>query len=641
MNMKKLIYISLLLTLSVCTFKAAATEGVVSGLPGRSVKEAVALDVEGLAVSAGGRLWLSLDGQFMDGKAILLCQADGGRWMDSSTIVPSAEHGVLWLDPMGALKLFFTVDNTLYCTMCMDPDAASPAWSAPVKLGEGYASGVPVFVGRMLMLPVMIPGEGPGVYVSRNNGITWTYNAGPRNTPEYQKAADNNPELFVSGAGEVSMVIRSLGTAKAYRSTSSDYGVTWSKPLEFIYNPATDLSVCSLGGGRTAVVKNCRYDNKVTHMTKGLYVYITQDNGDLWYGGLQVDAREGVSDPVMTISGGRIYVAYKYVDKGRNDILLASMTENEVNKAWGTLDTAPSEKSVVFSAGRSQENFDNTLKSLSKGTPKWGEKTLRIATYNIIFHGYVKNPTWEQRLVVLEKMFRQYEFDVVGTQEPDSMQVRTLIETLGGDYGWVGTIRENPVVPGTVLAINPIFYRKDRVEVLDHGVFYYGDAVGVQGYDASGFGRNCNWAKFRDKANDMVFFVFNSHYDHRGLEAKEYSSVTLLENAARISKGLPTVFTGDFNLDEKNPGYAKMVNSGWTDDAMLALPEKKRENWEYFSMASFKPVSKISKSYRHIDHIFYTPFSSKVLTWKLILDSYDGIYGSDHLPIVIDWKISN
>jgi exonuclease III len=107
---------------------------------------------------------------------------------------------------------------------------------------------------------------------------------------------------------------------------------------------------------------------------------------------------------------------------------------------------------------------------------------------------------------------------------------------------------------------------------------------------------------------------------------------------------LLAIFSADAQYlfqDEKTPGYAKLVESDIVNDAMLALPASKRENAQYFSMANYRPKEKITKNGLHIDHVFYTPANSKVLSWKLILDSYDGMYGSDHLPIVIDWKISN
>jgi endonuclease/exonuclease/phosphatase family metal-dependent hydrolase len=49
----------------------------------------------------------------------------------------------------------------------------------------------------------------------------------------------------------------------------------------------------------------------------------------------------------------------------------------------------------------------------------------------------------------------------------------------------------------------------------------------------------------------------------------------------------------------------------------------------------------VKKSGRHIDHVFYTTNSVKVLSWKLITDNYDGKFGSDHLPIMADVLIAN
>mgnify|MGYP003314245153 CR=1 FL=1 len=65
------------------------------------------------------------------------------------------------------------------------------------------------------------------------------------------------------------------------------------------------------------------------------------------------------------------------------------------------------------------------------------------------------------------------------------------------------------------------------------------------------------------------------------------------------------------------------------------------ENAEYLSMSRYKSMDTVKKSGRHIDHVFYTPNSVKVLSWKLITDSYDGKFGSDHLPIMADVLIAN
>jgi exonuclease III len=74
-------------------------------------------------------------------------------------------------------------------------------------------------------------------------------------------------------------------------------------------------------------------------------------------------------------------------------------------------------------------------------------------------------------------------------------------------------------------------------------------------------------------------------------------------------------------------------------DAMTALPEDRRENWEYYSMCYYKPPR--LKTHLHLDHIFYTPGTSRILSWKLITDSYEGSWGSDHMPIIAEWVLSD
>jgi endonuclease/exonuclease/phosphatase family metal-dependent hydrolase len=150
-----------------------------------------------------------------------------------------------------------------------------------------------------------------------------------------------------------------------------------------------------------------------------------------------------------------------------------------------------------------------------------------------------------------------------------------------------------------------------------------------------------DWGKFRDKRTGKVFFCFNSHYDHIGIEARDYSSDILVQAVRDIAQGMPSFLTGDFNSDENTSAYKKILASGFLADSMLALPEAERKNWEYFSMSHYKPISTVKKSYRHIDHVFYTPATSRVGSWQLILDSYDGVFGSDHLPILIEWTIAN
>ena len=652
--MSRIKYIVLAILFVIGSHLAQASVNILAGPETKNYKskEAEFIRAEGLAVTRAGNVWMSVSQSVKGQKVVVLnIKSAAGTWTEAALVLSSDEfsvtNSILWMDPMGNLRIFYSLLNqegTLqetYCMLCADPDG-SASLMAPVKVGRGYPTGIPAIQpGGLLVLPAMESQVGPVVYSSANNGISWVRNEGPRDTPELQKAANNNPEFYVANPGELSMVLRSLGTAWSYRSSSSDCGRTWSKPTPFIYNPYADFAVSSLGGGKALIIKSGRYDLKKFHLQRGLYAYITPNDGEGWYGGLQIDSREHVGYPVVHVSRGKVYIAYTRHEKGENQIIYAETSEVEIEEAWGTLTTPPSVKNVVFTAGLSKAAYENRL-VISRKMESWADKTLRICTYNIMFHEYSKNPNWAERRPSIKKVFEEYQFDVVGVQEPDTMMVRTMLEDLEGKYASVVN-NEKYMMDNSdnLVPLNPIFYKVDRLELLDDGQIFFSDALATKGYDSWSVSRNCKWAKFRDKQTDKVFFVFNSHLDHRGLEAKECSPDRLLAEAEKLTQGYPAFFTGDFNFDENHPGYAKMVNSDWTKDAMLALPEKKRVNWEYFSMSRFKPMSTVAKSRTHLDHVFYTPNSVSILYWQQVIDSYEGVFGSDHLPIFVDSKIAN
>ena len=66
----------------------------------------------------------------------------------------------------------------------------------------------------------------------------------------------------------------------------------------------------------------------------------------------------------------------------------------------------------------------------------------------------------------------------------------------------------------------PLFYRKDKYEVLDSNTFWLAenpDSVGMMGWDAVCV-RIATWAKFKDKATGKIFMAVNTHFDHVGEE---------------------------------------------------------------------------------------------------------------------------
>lgn len=51
-----------------------------------------------------------------------------------------------------------------------------------------------------------------------------------------------------------------------------------------------------------------------------------------------------------------------------------------------------------------------------------------------------------------------------------------------------------------------------------------------------------------------MFFVFNTHWDHVGPEARNQSGIVLNKMIKEIAKDAPVILAGDFNTTTESPG---------------------------------------------------------------------------------------
>jgi endonuclease/exonuclease/phosphatase family metal-dependent hydrolase len=478
--------------------------------------------------------------------------------------------------------------------------------------------------------------RGAGVYISNDEGKSWQENLGVvKCTQEVETARYNNPQLFRYADGSLGMVMRASGTAWTFGAKSVN-GVEWTTPSRFVAAPDHNFALQTLADGKLLMVRNARFDRHLYWSREGIYAYLSEDGGETWYGGLQITKDEVSINPVVAEgANGLIYIAYHSNPEGDCVNTLLTTSVAEIDAATANIKSSAKEKKQVLTGGKSAERAKAEREALTDQKGDWAKETIRLATYNI---QYPKMDWSGKRMAALIPLLKDQKFDVFGAQEPFLFQIEDMMAHIGNEYAWIGSnITGDDNDRGH--HFNPIFYRKDRVELLDYATVWLSDQMAVAGYGAFS-ARLFTWAKFRDKRTDKVFFFFNGHYDHRGVEARENASHIVLDMVKRVAKGMPSFVTADYNSGEGSKPY-KILQSSWLlKDTMLDAEEAVNKQYQShsgnYTSVTLKPANGI-----HIDHIFYTPNAVRIKKWELIVKEYEGFFGSDHLPIYVDCYIAN
>ncbi len=254
-------------------------------------------------------------------------------------------------------------------------------------------------------------------------------------------------------------------------------------------------------------------------------------------------------------------------------------------------------------------------------------QTFRIATYNMRYDNAGDSlNAWKQRLPVIIQMIAFYDFDIFGGQEILFNQREDLSKNLPG-YDYIGVGRDDGDKKGE---FSPIYFKTDKFRLLKKGTFWLAETTDrpVKGWDAA-LPRICSWGEFEEKKSGLKFYVFNTHFDHRGVQARKESARLILDKIKTIAGSAPVVLTGDFNVDQFNESYTLLHTSGILKDAYTTAEIKLTPN------GTFNSFDITSKTDRRIDHIFITS-TFRVKRYGILTDSYNGKFPSDHFPVLIE-----
>lgn len=248
-------------------------------------------------------------------------------------------------------------------------------------------------------------------------------------------------------------------------------------------------------------------------------------------------------------------------------------------------------------------------------------QSLRVATYNIRYDNPDdKGNLWVDRRPVVESLIRFHDFDIFGLQEVLSNQLQDLTKGLP-EYAAIGVGRDDGKSAGE---FSPVFYKKEKFKLLKQGTFWLSETTDRpnKGWDAA-LPRICTWGQFREIKSGFTFFLFNTHFDHVGVEARSKSARLILDKAKAMAGTTPVILTGDFNIDQNNEGYAVISKSGYLKDAYDSAPIR------YATTGTFNGFNTNTKTDSRIDHIFLSQ-QFKVLRYGVLTDSYRGRSAAQH-----------
>ncbi len=269
---------------------------------------------------------------------------------------PSAEcrtfDPCLWIDPSGRLWLFYTQSYTyidgrlgVWASVCDDPDAEKPVFSIPRRIANGVMLNKPTVLssGEWLLCCSIwcdelsdindLPEERySNVYCSADNGKTFRrigYSEYPtRSTDEHMIVERSNGQLW--------MLIR--GKYGLGQSFSDDKGYTWHSTGDSgIANPCSRFHIRRLRSGRLLMINHYHFhgqdpDNIILGYGRNhLAALLSDDDGKTWAHALELDPRDEVSYPDMIENtDGRMYIVYDRCRYSGGEILLASITEDDI-----------------------------------------------------------------------------------------------------------------------------------------------------------------------------------------------------------------------------------------------------------------------------------------------------------------------
>ncbi|MHC4975822.1 MAG: endonuclease/exonuclease/phosphatase family protein [Planctomycetota bacterium] len=168
---------------------------------------------------------------------------------------------------------------------------------------------------------------------------------------------------------------------------------------------------------------------------------------------------------------------------------------------------------------------------------------------------------WDNRRELVARVIHEHNPDILGVQEALERQLNELRERLPS-YDWVGVGRDDGISAGEFA---PIFYKPERLTLLESGTFWFSSTPGVPGSASYGntLPRICTWARFDAHHTERSLLVANVHLDHQSGESRMASMLQLRDWIRTHAPDEDVFVLGDFNCTPDSEPMRVLLDDGW------------------------------------------------------------------------------
>jgi endonuclease/exonuclease/phosphatase family metal-dependent hydrolase len=252
---------------------------------------------------------------------------------------------------------------------------------------------------------------------------------------------------------------------------------------------------------------------------------------------------------------------------------------------------------------------------------------LKFLTYNIRLDTPTDGPNaWPLRKAWLCEQVKQVDPDIFGIQEGLPQQV-SYIDSSFSDYRHIGVGRDDGKTQGEFSAI---WFNTKKFKLITQGSFWLSTTPEKpsMGWDAA-CKRVCTYGLFTDIKGGKQFWVFNTHFDHIGIQARKNSATLILQEIERLNTSRsPVILMGDFNSGPESEPIkiitGKFQDSKVADKSMSMVPD-----------GTFNGFGAVKPATERIDFIF-TGYGARAINYHVIRELKEGRYASDHFPVVAE-----